>query len=139
MVRPLPFPVSCCVKKRKKILSLEGTPEHPYPRPFCFLQLGLRVQLQRRLLCISGLKHSRTPDPSPSTRTQCLFSSGTHKRRPPASVSPNELDEFPEFLPIRITRVASCTPVSHAGELCVVHAVVQNDNKKTNTTNSHAM
>ena len=37
---------------------------------------------------------------------------------------PHELDEFPEFRPNRITRcIASCTPVSHASELCVVHAV----------------
>ena len=40
VVRPLPHPVSNCVKGRTKILPLEGTPEHPCPRPFCFLQLG---------------------------------------------------------------------------------------------------
>ena len=31
---------SCCVKERKKIPSLKGTPEQPYPRLICFLQFG---------------------------------------------------------------------------------------------------
>ena len=36
--------------------------KRPFPR--------LCMQLQRRLLCMSCLIHSRTPDPSPSTHTQ---------------------------------------------------------------------
>ena len=40
VVRPFPDPVSCCAEGRKKILPSEGTPKKPYPRPYCFLQLG---------------------------------------------------------------------------------------------------
>ena len=39
VVRPLLYPVSNCVKGRKKILPLKGTPEQPYTSPTCFPQL----------------------------------------------------------------------------------------------------
>ena len=79
------------------------------------------MQLQRRLLWRSTLLYSRTPNPSPSTRTQrlCVLPC-TQKCCPLASVSPRELDEFTEFLPNRITRIATCTPVSHACGVCAV-------------------
>ena len=40
VVRPLLYPVSNCVKGRKRFSALEGTTEQPYPRPVCFLQQG---------------------------------------------------------------------------------------------------
>ena len=39
MVRSLLNPVSCFAEGRKKILPSKDTPEQPYPRPFCVLQL----------------------------------------------------------------------------------------------------
>ena len=75
----------------------------------------LFMQLRTRLLWMSELIHSRTPDPTPSTRIGAFVSTDTQKRRLPSSVSPTEFTEFKETLP--------CRPVARECANCELRAV----------------